>query len=804
MKSKTYHYLIGGFIVIVMLMTLNGNCSSQEKPSGHVLSNIEDKTTFKIYVRETPLGTIVNSIDKKGNYHRTIHISMAGQKTKMTMDITPDKYGDWKRIKIVNPMFATIHVQREGNRVYYQMMGQKKSIKIPEDYVFYDDFGNLFESVMLKKYDMVKKGKQTFQRFRIPEELSMPGNLIRVELEFLTEKRKKIKDKEWEFLIFNYKLLGTNVEYWVDRDSKIYMIHVPVQYAVSVREGFEELLPFKTDTSVLARGKKTMDIPMRDGVKLSTDLYFPDSKEEKYPVILIRTPYKKEVSELDGFAWAKNGYVCAIQDVRGRFASEGEWEPFVNEAQDGYDTIEWLAVQEWCSGKVGMIGASYLGWVQLQAAVQKPPHLVTIIPNVAPPDGFFNFPYEYGSFFTWAALWWAEVVETEATADISGKRLIDTFKGKDERLFRTLPVVDLDKRIFGKESSYWRRWIQHNTNDSYWERANYLDKLEELDIPVFLQSGWFDGDAIGTKLSYLRLKQSKNKYIKMIVGPWGHSDLAATQVAGHDMGEEAGIDLLKQYRRWFDYWLKGIDTKILEEPLVQLYVMNANKWLKADTYPLPGTQFIPYYLTSSSGANTLNGDGLLQRQIPVNGKDYDEYEYNPGNPTPGPMIVCKKGQGPYINLIKSRNDILVYNSERLEEPLTIAGPISAVLYASSSALDTDWFVSFEIIEPDGEAVPLCKGTIRARFRNSTRKPELLEKNKIYKFTIDLWHTGITLEKGSKIRIEITSAFFPMFSRNLNTGGHNEMETKYVSATQRIYHNNEYPSHLLLPVVKLDD
>jgi putative CocE/NonD family hydrolase len=199
-----------------------------------------------------------------------------------------------------------------------------------------------------------------------------------------------------------------------------------------------------------------MDIPMRDRVKLSTDLYFPETSQEneKFPVILIRTPYKKEMSELEGLNWAKNGYVCAIQDVRGRFASQGEWEPMVNEAKDGYDTIEWLAVQEWSTGKVGMIGGSYLGMVQLQAAVQKPPHLVTIIPNVAPPDPFFNIPYEYGSFMTWGALWWAEVVETEATADLSGKKLFKTLEGKDEDFFKTLPVIDLDKKLFGKENHY--------------------------------------------------------------------------------------------------------------------------------------------------------------------------------------------------------------------------------------------------------------------------------------------------------------------------------------------------------------
>jgi putative CocE/NonD family hydrolase len=792
-----------GLLLIIQVL-LNVNCA--EKPSGYVLSNIEDDTAFKLYVKETAIGTIVNSIDLQGNYHRKITIAMAGQQVDMTMDITPDKYGDWKTIEINNPIFGFIHAGRTGNKAKFFIKGKKRNEELPEkDYTFYDDYGNLFESVMLKKYDMEKKGKQVFKRFRIPETPGLGGTALEIELEFLEQRKKTIKNKEWEFLIFNYKILGMNVEYWVDKNFKIYMIKAPVQHAMSIREGFEYLLPFKTDTTVISQRKQTVKIPMPDGVKLSTDLYFPENnrEKEKFPVILIRTPYKKEMSELDGLNWAKKGYVCAIQDVRGRFASQGQWEPMVNEAKDGYDTIEWLAVQEWSTGKVGMIGASYLGLTQLQAAAQQPPHLVTIIPNVAPPDPFFNIPYEYGSFMTLGALWWAQAVETEATADLSGKKLFKIFEGKDDSFFKTLPVIDLDKKVFGKENHYWRKWIQHNSNDSYWEQANFLEKLKDLDIPVFLQSGWFDGDGIGTKLSYLRLKQSKNKYIKMIVGPWGHTDQASTQVGGEEMGEEAGIDLLKLYRRWFDYWLKGIDTKILEEPLVQLYAMNSRQWLKADTYPLPGTRFTPFYLSSTDGAISLAGDGKLHKEIPGKGKSYDEYVYDPGVPTPALSHAFRtKGYKKYYRIIRFRKDILVYQTEPLEEPLTIVGPVSVVLYASSSAPDTDWFVNFEAVKGEEEVMPLSKGTIRARFRNSCKEPVLLEKDKVYKYTIDLWHTGITFEKGYRIRIEVTSAFFPVFSRNLNTGGHNEMEKEYVKATQRIYHTQEYPSHLLLPVVKI--
>ncbi|UCH94433.1 MAG: CocE/NonD family hydrolase, partial [Candidatus Aminicenantes bacterium] len=511
MKVKQHYNLslIGPVLFVFILLIFNVNCL--KRLSGHVLSNIEDDTTFKLYVRKTPIATIVNSIDKQGNYHRKINISMAGQQVEMTMDITPDQHGNWEKIKIINPGFGTIDVKRTRRLVEGFIKGKIEIIaKLPQDYTFYDDFGKLFESVMLKKYDMKKKGKQVFQRFRIPENPGVGGfaTNLQVELEFLEQRKKTIKGNNWEFLIFNYKILGINVEYWVDRDFKIYMIHSPVQYTDLVREGFEELLAFKTDTPVVSQRKTTVDIPMRDGVKLAADIYFPGSKkqEEKFPVILIRSPYKKEMSELDGLSWAKRGYVCAVQDVRGRFASGGEWEPLVNEAEDGYDTIEWLAVQEWCTGKVGMIGGSYLGTVQLQAAAQKPPHLVTIIPNVASADPFFNAPYEYGSFVMQGSLWWAEVVETEATADLSRKQLFKTFREKHENFFKTLPVIDLDKKLFGKENPYWRKWVRHNTNDSYWERANFLDKLKDLDIPVFLQSGWYDGDGIGTKLNYLRLK----------------------------------------------------------------------------------------------------------------------------------------------------------------------------------------------------------------------------------------------------------------------------------------------------------
>jgi putative CocE/NonD family hydrolase len=249
--------------------------------------------------------------------------------------------------------------------------------------------------------------------------------------------------------------------------------------------------------------------------------------------------------------------------------------------------------------------------------------------------------------------------------------------------------------------------------------------------------------------------------------------------------------------------------------------MFSNKWRKANTYPLPETQFTPFYLDSSKGANTSKGDGRLVLDVPQKGKKFDAYTYDPANPTPFPPFYFKteeeeekekgkvldvkeeeKKRKAYHNKITAeRKDILVYQTEPLTEPVTIAGPVEAVLYASSSAVDTDWFVSLMDVDDKGENFVLSRGTIRARFRNSTKEPELLEKGKIYKYHIDLWHTGITFQKGHRVRIEAASAQFPLFSRNLNTGGHNEMETEFKKARQKIYHNKNYPSHILLPVIK---
>lgn len=787
------------------------------------LTGIVESGQFRLLVNDNELAAITYTLDAKGNYQRTFKLTMAGQSVDYGLNIQAGPDGNWQAMDITVPT-EMIHVKREQGKAVFKSKDQTYSVNLQEKSLIYDNYGPALETFFLRAYDQKAGGKQKFSRYMIPSQF------MDMELQFKNRQLRKIAGKEEPFVLFEASISGLAIEIWADEQFKVYMVNVPIQRACFIRQGYDDLLAAIAEDPLASKpvypvARRTEMIPMRDGVRLATDIYMPQgTAAETFPVILIRTPYKKEMGEIDANFYSRRGYAVAIQDCRGRFASEGVWVPFFHEPKDGYDTIEWLAVQPWSNGKVGMAGGSYVGWVQLWAAVEKPPHLVTIIPNVAPPDPFYNIPYEYGSFFIFGSIWWAEILESKATGDLSGQAISRIGERRYEKILKRLPVVELDKEIFGRINPYWRQWIENNRDGGFWEPANFMKKLKDLDLPVFLQSGWFDGDGIGSKLNYAQLKLSRNRNQKLILGPWGHSDQASPRYGDVEFGKEAAPDLKIMYLKWFDHWLKGMDNKILEEPLVQIFVMFENKWLTGTTYPLPQTKFTKLFLNSRQGANTSRGDGMLSWEPIQSGKEYDAYIYDPGDPTPHPDWYYKSdrdlknekkkvldtdeekklAENFHNGVTDKRSDILVYQTPPLEKPVTVAGPVSATLYAASSALDTDWFVTMMDVDEKGKIFPLVHGTIRARFRNSLEKPELLEKNKIYAYSIDMWQTGIMFQKGHRIRIEVASAFFPMFSRNLNTGGHNEKETKFVSASQKIYHSPAYPSHILLPLIEISE
>ena len=777
-----------------------------------------ENATFYLYKDEDRIGTMNVKWLPDGSYSNEATLSMAGQSMRVTTSITVDNDGFWNQITMAAPA-ATTNCVRNGATARRTVKENTTTFDVRPGARLFDNYGPALMSQAVRLYDRAKGGKQSFPV------IIVPGVNMDASLEFKDQVERTVAGKDLTFLRYTYSITGIDITLWTDADGRIYLGDVPVQHAAYVREGYESLRkepvsdPLLSQPNFDVKVQAATKVSMRDGVHLSTDIYLPQT-DAKLPVILIRTPYKKEMVELQGRYYARRGYAVAIQDCRGRFGSEGVWEPFLNEAKDGYDAIEWLAAQPWSNGKVGMIGGSYVGWVQWWAASERPPHLVTIIPNVSPPDPFYNIPYEYGAFFTYGAIWWADILESNATGDLSGIALSKIGDKKYGQMLRALPVIDLDKTVLGKENPYWRQWIEHPVDDAWWAPADFLHKLKDVDIPAFHQSGWFDGDGIGTKLNYLQMKEYGHANQKLTIGPWGHTDTAARKLGDRDFGEQAIIDLQRDYLRWFDYWLKGVDNGITKEPLVSIFVMKSNQWLHGDTYPLPATKFTKLYLASDGQANTSKGDGRLSFDDPSAGAPPDKYIYDPGDPTPDPDFYetteeedklvksadekKKEAEAHHEQVTAARQDILVYQTEVLRAPLTFAGPVSATIYASSSARDTDWFVTLVDMEKDGKTFSLASGKLRARFRNNVHRPELLHPGEIYKYKLDLWHTGITVPAGDRLRVEVASADFPLFSRNLNTGGHNETDTKFVTAHQTIYHDRQHPSYVLLPVIPAEE
>ncbi|MFA4948072.1 MAG: CocE/NonD family hydrolase [Candidatus Krumholzibacteriia bacterium] len=790
------------------------------------LNVLQDSAKFTIYVNEEPVATIVSSWRAGGGFAEDITVALGGQSISASIEIECDDGGIWRTITIKSPRGDAV-VTREGMKASIKAGGNINTVDLKPGTVLFENSSPALMSQAVCAYDAAKGGKQTFPVFIVP------AIVLEASLERLETAERFIMGEPRTFTLYRYGLPGVDLIVWVDENNRLCLADVPAQRAAYVREGYEALRGRAETDSLLSRPEfevaveKNVMVRMRDGKKLATDVYKP-AADGKFPVILIRTPYGKDMSELKARFYARRGYVFAVQDCRGRFASEGSWNPFFNEPKDGYDTIEWLAAQPWSNGKVGMIGASYLGWVQWWAAREAPPHLATIIPNVAPPDPYFNIPYEYGSFFLLGAIWWADVLEQEATADLSGKAMSAVNEKKYAKLLRHLPVIDLDKKVLGRKNRYWREWIKHPDNDAYWRRASFLEDLGNFTSPVYHQSGWFDGDGIGSKLNYLAMARFGRATQKLVLGPWGHTDAAARRGPGdRDFGPNAIIDLEGSYLRWLDRRLKGIENGIDKEPLVALFVMNTNRWLTGPSYPLPETKFTKLYLASGGAANTSKGDGRLGFDAPAAGSPSDSYVYDPADPTPDPGFYTtpedlageetrdstktvsveeerEKVFAYHGKVDEERSDILVYETAPMSDSLVVAGPVSAVIYASSSAKDTDFFVRLSEIDEKGRVFPLVHGTIRARYRESFSKPTLLAPGEIYEYRLDLWQTGVTIPKGRKLRVEVASAAFPTFSRNLNTGKHNETETKFVKATQKIHHDARYPSHVLLPVIEKPD
>jgi uncharacterized protein len=555
-------------------------------------------------------------------------------------------------------------------------------------------------------------------------------------------------------------------------------------------------------------------VPMRDGVRLSADVFLPRG-QGPFPTLLFRTPYESNYAPYIkwGTWWAQRGYAFVSQDCRGRFQSEGVFYAWHDDGNDGYDTLEWIAAQPWCDGKIGTTGRSYGGTFQWQLAPLGSPHLTAMAPQVCPSDHWKECHY-VGGAFQWPLSLLAAVVFTtnQATAAEGSAELFN-----NRRFYRRLPLIDADVEAIGQVIPFYRDWLEHAAYDDYWKAIGNESKFDRIDVPIYNQCGWYDAYPGGTFTSFNGIRargksERTRRSQKVLMGPWSHSAPSSTRLGDLDFGPSSYVELWEEDLRWFDYWLRGVDTGIMDEPPIRLFVMGANAWRFEHEWPLVRTQFTAYHLHSGGRANSLNGDGTLSPEPCGGSEPPDRFTYDPENPVPSiggnnsTQTWLEKAEEPIIpgpidqRPIERRDDVLVYTSAELAEDLELTGPITVVLYAASSARDTDWTAKLVDVYPNGQAMNLAEGIIRARYRKSWEQPELLEPGEVAHYEIELAPTSNVFKRGHRIRLDISSSNFPRFARNNNTGNEIATDTELRVAHQTVFHTSEYPSHAVLPVI----
>ena len=534
-------------------------------------------------------------------------------------------------------------------------------------------------------------------------------------------------------------------------------------------------------------------VPMRDGVQLTANIWRPKT-EGRYPVILLRSPYGKMDEKWDeAKRYTAAGYVMIVEDCRGRGNSEGKWDPFCYDVEDGFDTQEWVGKQQWCNGEIGTAGGSYGGWTQWAPAAKGSKYLKAMVP-VVPFDNAYDIAYSGGAFQLALLGGWGIGVGGVALGP-----------DKLQEAFRHLPLRDFGDQ-FEKNIPYLNDWVQHSTFDDYWKPRSIEYHYEDVTVPLLNIGGWYDIFSKTTLELVAKVRaNSRDRQVRrnqfVIIGPWTHG-VGARKVGELDFGPDAKLNVGEWQFKWFQYWLKGRETGVQDWPAFKLFVMGENRWRGENEWPLKRTQSNSYFLHSAGKANSLKGDGLLSTVEPGQEKA-DEFTYDGKNPVPtvGGNNLIGAPAGPYDQTkVEERDDVLVYSTPPLEQDVEVTGQVKLILHAASSARDTDFTAKLVDVQADGKAFNLCDGITRARYRNGMENPSLLEPGKAERFEIDLWVTSNLFKRGHRIRLEVSSSNFPRFDRNPNSGKTFGTDTELLPAKQTIFHDAKHPSHLVLPVI----
>jgi uncharacterized protein len=570
--------------------------------------------------------------------------------------------------------------------------------------------------------------------------------------------------------------------------------------------------------------ERSIRIPMRDGVLLAADLWRPvaadGTENEPVPVLVCRTPYNRAMlGTAAAEHLARAGYAVIQQDCRGRFESDGEgWCPVELDAADGYDTVEWAAAQPWSNGRVGMAGASYMGYVQWQAAVAHPPSLVAIFPETAAADYWDPIFGPGGAFRVANRVGWTLLVAMEEArrqglddpvldelrdavaalepGDILGRAAV--MAPVVQRLQLHRPLRDIP--FFARAAPWFRDYFEHDQRDDpAWLRSNPRSHYTTIDLPAIHVGGWYDVQLSNTLLAYEGMRDRAatphaREHQRVIIGPWAHWGITETRVGDLDFGAESVLDVDALRVAWFDHWMRGVPSSVVDEPPVRLFVMGDDAWRDEHEWPLARTVWTPWYLHS---------DGELSVAAPPADDPPDVYTYDPRDPVPtiGGRLLGTGGARPgpiEQGDVASRPDVLTYTSDVLTDDIEITGPVRAVLWASTSAPDTDFTAKLVDVHPDGCSYNVCDGIVRAR----SQHPIPLVAGAAYCFTIDLVATSIVIPAGHQLQLQVSSSNFPMFEANPNTGNPagSDRDVDLRPAHQRVLHDATHPSHVVLPVI----
>lgn len=568
------------------------------------------------------------------------------------------------------------------------------------------------------------------------------------------------------------------------------------------------LIGFFVPSLLAARVEKNVFVPMRDGVRLMADVYRPDARGS-YPVLVTRTPYGRPGAGA-ATPYVKAGYIVVSQDARGRYDSEGEFISLIaentHEAEDGYDTVEWAARLPESSGKVGTFGVSYNAFVQWRLAALRPPSLVAMAASSIP----------------------ARMTDLEGPGTIRPGRRLKWYHGTispdlrrhhggpgpytrpeasamwdfgEKQYLWFLPWMEIPDSFWGSagEAEAVRAWLKQPSYDPW----RFDEAASKITVPNICFVGWYDhcNGAIDIHNAVVARGATAvaRRNQRLIIGPWPHGGAGQSKVGEIDFGQDAAVNMSAEQIRWFDHWLKGADNGVEKDPPVRIFTMGRNQWRDERAWPVTDVTRSDFFLSSGGKANTPAGDGRLSATAPARVSS-DRYRYDPRDPVPSLWTADLKTipaeQGP----LRHRRDILVYQSEPLGEPIEVTGYPEVELFAASSAPDTDFFARLIDVAPDGKAVDVANGMVRARYRDSLRESKFIRPGQTVRYTLRLGPTSIEFGRGHRIRLDVTSSDFPNYDRNHNTAADPNIDVTLVVAEQTVFHGGAERSRLIVPVV----